>query len=107
MTPTVAQQKSALPLDTAQNMAVRERMAKARAAKAQKKADHSAQMAGNPSSQVQASVYHNSFIASATEQAPLIKTPKGPNGQVVHTGERGAKYYINKNGNKTYLSSNQ
>lgn len=43
----------------------------------------------------------------ADYRAPVVKTQKGPNGEVVYTGERGGKYYINKNGNKTYLSSNQ
>ena len=28
----------------------------------------------------------------------------GPNNEAVHTGPRGGKYYINKNGNKTYIT---
>lgn len=80
-------------------MSVRERMAKARAVKAQKQADKvmgNNGMMGKPEK------------ATPTEyKAPVDKVLKGPNGEVVRTGERGAKFYINKNGNKTYLSSNQ
>ena len=43
----------------------------------------------------------------ADYKAPVDKSQKGPNGEVVYSGPRGGKYYINKNGNKTYLSSNQ
>lgn len=32
---------------------------------------------------------------------------KSSRGRVIHLGERGAKFYINVNGNRTYLSSNQ
>lgn len=41
----------------------------------------------------------------ADYKAPVDRSSKGPNGEVVRTGPRGGKYYINKNGNKTYLSS--
>lgn len=84
---------------TEETMSVRERMAKARAVKAQKQADKvmgNNGMMGKPEK------------ATPTEyKAPVDKVLKGPNGEVVRTGERGAKFYINKNGNKTYLSSNQ
>lgn len=79
---------------TNQNMPVDQRMAKARAAKAQKRLTKR----DEPTPQ------------KATPQdyaAPVDKVLKGPHGEVVRTGERGAKFYINKNGNKTYLSSNQ
>lgn len=83
---------------TDEKISVTERMAKARAAKAEKKrttvvsAPSTNKLEGAP---------------PADYKAPVAKVLKGPNGEVVRTGERGAKYYINKNGNKTYLSSNQ
>lgn len=82
-----------------QKMSVTDRMAKARAAKAEKKVTKST--TGTTSSNNQARA------TTAYYKAPVVKTPKGPNGEAVHTGERGGKYYINKNGQKTYLSSNQ
>jgi hypothetical protein len=33
----------------------------------------------------------------------IIKDKKGPDGQPVYEGGKGGLYYINKNGNKTYL----
>jgi hypothetical protein len=33
----------------------------------------------------------------------VIQGKKGPNGQAVYQGVNGGVYYINKNGNKTYL----
>ena len=41
----------------------------------------------------------------ADYKAPIDRSMKGPNGEQVMTGPRSGKYYINKNGNKTYLSS--
>ena len=41
----------------------------------------------------------------ADYKAPVDRSMKGPNDEKVMTGPRGGKYYINKNGNKTYLSS--
>lgn len=84
-----------------QKMSVKDRMMKARAAKAQKKVnptDNQAQI--NSASQTEKAT-------PADYRAPIDKLQKGPNGEVVRTGERGGKYYVNKNGNKTYLSSNQ
>ena len=55
--------------------------------------------------------------AKATPSTPMTKTtppkatpkakaaPSTPNGQTIQTGARGAEYYINGNGNRTYLSS--
>ncbi len=74
-------------------LSVADRMAKARAAKAVKKSDP----------QLDYSIKAN----PTADKTPVDKVLKGPNGEVVHQGERGGKYYINKNGNKTYLSSNQ
>lgn len=82
--------------DQSQQLSVKERMAKARAAKADRQA---AKAAGTWVEREKA--------RPADYQTPVDKVLKGPNGEVVHTGERGARYYINKNGNKTYLSSNQ
>lgn len=79
-----------------EKMSVEERMTNARAAKAGKKADKAV------------GVWVEKDKALPPDyQAPVDKVLKGPNGEVVRTGERGAKFYINKNGNKTYLSSNQ
>lgn len=76
-----------------EKMSVSDRMAKARAVKAEKKL--------NPTT-------NNSEKATPADyRTPVNKVLKGPHGEVVHEGERGGKYYINKNGQKTYLSSNQ
>lgn len=85
---------------TEAKMSVTDRMAKARAAKAEKKSDLPALKPGPNGGQSQKAT-------AADYQTPVDKTLKGPNGELVHTGERGGKFYINKNGNKTYLSSNQ
>ena len=77
-------------------LSVDARMAKARAAKAQKRA--------NPPVLTETSAQK---ATPADYQSPIDKKQKGPHGEVVHSGERGGKFYINKNGNKTYLSSNQ
>lgn len=74
-------------------LSVADRMAKARAAKAAKKSDPPT---GN-----------SVKLIPTADKTPVGKVLKGPNGEVVHQGERGGKYYVNKNGNKTYLSSNQ
>ena len=100
-------------------MPVPERMAKARAAKADKK-ESKAINPGSPGAGATLNRNPADPGARPTEltrqgvkatpadyQAPVVKSQKGPNGEVVYTGERGGKYYINKNGNKTYLSSNQ
>ncbi len=83
---------------TDQPQLVKERMAKARAAKAQKKMTQGAVAPGQ----------HSLPKALPNDyKTPVDKVLKGPNGEAVHVGERGAKFYINKHGNKTYLSSNQ
>ena len=76
-----------------EKMSVTDRMAKARAAKADRKV--------NPPAN------NSEKSAPADYKTSASKVLKGPNGEVVHEGERGGKYYINKNGQKTYLSSNQ
>jgi len=81
-------------------LSVEERMAKARDAKSQRKQDRAE---GKRSESATPSLK----AGPADYSAPVDKVLKGPHGEVVHTGERGAKFYINKNGNKTYLSSNQ
>lgn len=81
-----------------QKLTVEQRMAKAREAKAQKRTNKATG---------QMNVSQPQKATAADYRAPVDKVLKGPNGEVVRTGERGAKYYINKNGNKTYLSSNQ
>lgn len=44
-------------------------------------------------------------VKETTEKAPKIadKITGEYNGKKVYTGPRGGKYYINKNGNKTYI----
>ena len=91
------------PTSTDQKLSVEERMAKARAAKAEKK---SAQAALKPDGKPVPS-HRPEKATPADYKSPTDKVLKGPNGEIVHTGEQGAKFYINKNGNKTYLSSNQ
>lgn len=34
----------------------------------------------------------------------VVAGKKGPNGEAVYQGTQGGQYYINKNGNKTYLN---
>ncbi len=92
---------------TDEKMSVEERLAKARAAKAEKRANKAS---GESTEDVDQTNPRVGMTVKATVddyKAPIDKVLKGPNGEVVRTGERGAKYYINKNGNKTYLSSNQ
>lgn len=36
----------------------------------------------------------------------VVTGKKGPDGQAVYEGSQGGQYYINKNGNKTYLKPN-
>lgn len=87
-----------------QKMSVNERLEKARAAKAEKRTAINGRQPGSSPSQP---TIKEVKATSADYQAPVDKSQKGPNGEVVRTGERGGKFYINKNGNKTYLSSNQ
>ncbi|MBC3784174.1 hypothetical protein [Spirosoma utsteinense] len=83
---------------TNEKLSVEARMAKARAAKTERKIAKPANAPGDNKLQK---------ARSADYQPPVNKVLKGPNGEVVRTGERGAKYYVNKNGSRTYLSSNQ
>lgn len=48
---------------------------------------------------------YNKSEKSNNSKAKVEKTSTGEtyNGKTVHTGPRGGKYYINKNGNKTYI----
>ena len=88
---------------TEQKMSVDERMAKARAAKMEKKTTTNGQSTGNRTQS-------DTRFRSATPdnyRASSVKPEKGPNGEAVRVGERGGKYYINKNGKRTYTSSNQ
>jgi hypothetical protein len=82
----------------AAKMSVNERMAKARAAKKEKRM-----------TPAEKTPMTSKFVRAtpADYSSPVDKTQKGPNGEKVYTGDRGGKYYINKNGNKTFLSSNQ
>lgn len=84
-------------------LSIDERMAKARAAKAEKRSATPANVTnGRPQSGLT-----SQRATAADYRTPVDKAQKGPNGEAVHVGERGGKFYINKNGNKTYLSSNQ
>ena len=85
---------------TDERMSVDERMANARAAKAERKTSRATEKA-DPNAVLPEKATPDDY------KAPVDKVLKGPNGEAVHVGERGAKFYINKNGNKTYLSSNR
>lgn len=88
-----------------QKLSVADRMAKARAAKAQKReAETRAATYGSKRTETAS---RPGYKTPAATGVPTEKKLKGPNGEEVLTGERGAKYYINKNGHRTYLSSNQ
>ena len=89
---------------TEQKMSVNDRMAKARAAKMEKRTTTSN---GQPA--VTAAQSDAKFQKATPDayKTPVVKSQKGPNGEAVRVGERGGKYYINKNGKRTYLSSNQ
>lgn len=80
-----------------QKMSVNERMAKARAAKIEKKTTSNGQPAND----------RTQSYSRFQKATPIVKPEKGPNGEAVRIGERGGKYYINKNGKRTYTSSNQ
>jgi len=106
LTPTLAQAPT-------EKMSVNDRLMKARAAKAEKRVGKAmgsmAILPSGPSS----STSQTNTPPTKTQKAlpadykfPVDKSQHGPNGEVIYTGARGAKYYINKNGNKTYLSSN-
>ncbi len=86
-----------------QKMSVDERMAKARAAKAEKKVSQNSAQGDNSAG----TSMKDQKATPADYKASVDRKQKGPNGEVIYMGERGGKYYINKNGNKTYLSSNQ
>lgn len=86
-----------------QKMSVDERMAKARAAKAEKRGTQTSAQTDKASG----TSMKDQKATPADYKAAVDKKQKGPNGETVYMGERGGKYYINKNGNKTYLSSNQ
>ncbi len=92
---------------TDDKMSVEERMAKARAAKSEKKANKSSDTLNASAKGTDTKTGKLIKATTADYQTPVDKILKGPNGEAVHVGERGAKFYINKNGNKTYLSSNQ
>jgi len=54
-----------------------------------------------PSSAANVPANTSTPVSRAADQ--VDNTVKGPQGQPVMTGPRGGKYYINKNGKKTYL----
>lgn len=107
-TPALAQTQA-----PTEKMSVNDRLMKARAAKAEKRAGKApGSMAISPSgpssstSQTNDPPTKTQKASPADYKSPVDKSQHGPNGEVIYTGARGAKYYINKNGNKTYLSSN-
>ena len=95
------------PTTTDEKLSVEERMAKARAAKAEKRATKSVGQQDGGTVGIDSKASRIVKATPADYQAPVDKVLKGPGGEAVHAGERGAKFYINKSGNKTYLSSNQ
>ena len=132
--PSMAQDKKATKTtsstmtDADKQSAMNDRMAKARAAKAAKKAANDATGSNSMSANTgmkddkmsKSSMSSTDKMAKASKptmkeekatpadyKAPVDPSKKGPNGEKVMTGPRGGKYYINKNGNKTYVSSNR
>lgn len=95
------------PTSTDEKLSVEERMANARAAKAEKRVSKLVGELDRDSVRINSKPDKTVKATAADYQTPVDKVLKGPNGEAVHVGERGAKYYINKNGNKTYLSSNR
>lgn len=104
-----------------QKMSVNDRLIKARAAKADKRAAKTAgnypgpEASNSNGGQADKKIVQEKRAKAdlkaekatpADYKTPIDKSQHGPNGEEVHTGARGGKYYINKNGNKTYLSSN-
>lgn len=88
-----------------EKMSVNDRLTKARAVKAEKRTIKSS---GPDTDATGPEITGKGEKATPADyQTPVVKSKKGPNGEVVHTGERGGQYYINKRGNKTYFSSNQ
>lgn len=77
---------------------VAQRMARARAAKAYKRINREVEKLEK------GKLWKAGSVESTTQ---IDNPPKSIRGKAVHIGERGAKFYINVNGNRTYLSSNQ
>ena len=73
-------------------MSVRDRLAKARAVKATKRLSPLPVVVNR---------------VKLGFQVPSVKPLRGPSQELVHIGERGGSFYMNKNGNRTYLSSNR
>lgn len=115
-----AQDNKTAQVNQGQTTSVADRMAKARAAKADKKAakdaakndgtglkdDRMTKPADSKVATSSSKTMKEEKASPADYKAPVDTKQKGPNNEVVHTGPKGGKYYINKNGNKTYLSSN-
>ena len=107
-TPALAQTET-----STEKMSVNDRLSKARAAKAEKKVMRAAEGTASSSTKPVQPANPTKTLPAKTQKAlpadykaPIDKSQHGPNGEAIYTGARGAKYYINKNGNKTYLSSN-
>ncbi|MBE7698659.1 HNH endonuclease signature motif containing protein [Tenacibaculum finnmarkense] len=45
----------------------------------------------------------NSYYSSPNYSSPTYSVPNNSSSKTIHTGSRGGKYYINSNGNKTYV----
>tara|TARA_E500000318_G_C3516622_1_gene194611 strand:+ start:254 stop:934 length:681 start_codon:yes stop_codon:yes gene_type:complete len=48
----------------------------------------------------------NSLYSSPTYSSPTYSIPSSSSSRTIQTGPRGGKYYINSNGNKTYIKKN-
>lgn len=94
-----------------EKVAKAEKKTSEKASKAEEKAEkHGKKMkseAKNKMSEEAATASKKSEKASrkAEKVAKESATTTDANGKEIHTGPRGGKYYINKNGHKTYLSS--
>lgn len=58
--------------------------------------------AKSKSTTTQSQVKSNDKAAQADK---VVTGKKGPNGEAVYQGSQGGQYYMNKNGNKTYLKN--
>lgn len=75
-----------------------------KAANAETKAAKEGAMTGKDAMKMDKGKMKEEKATPADYKAPVDRSMKGPNGESVMTGPRGGKYYINKNGNKTYVS---
>lgn len=60
---------------------------------------------GYSSSSYSTPTYRNTYTPSTYSTPTAYSTPSYSSDQTIHTGPRGGQYYINSNGNKSYVSN--